>query len=601
MYSFIKSCSKWINTSVKLRGIDGDYTLSIVLQNASIAYGYFAISDKFNPLFLVPISNLMDLEYNSNDLLIRFHEYDEKELIFEFSNSNDLEIFVSQFTICSKLTTDINNRFSNENATFMKSITKQVSPSNLTRGTVDIASILLPLDTVHSQKTWEQRIIKCNIPYYTEIYGFNFGFLTYNVGTKDGNDDVVSFLAAIFSGPRVDALFIALEEINYGTESIVIGSTAAKGEWLKTFRKVMTLTQLDYALLKCESLGGVFTAVFIRPSFPHYFAVEQPQQLRLGVAGILANKSALIYHMIISRASFYVVGCHLAPHTGNNKERLAQIELILKQIPECDYIIILGDMNFRILLPYKNAVEFANEHKISELLETDQLKAGLNFTDILTGFEEGPITFPPTYKFDVGTNTYDTGPKHRAPAYTDRVIVKTSDRRSKVGPSPKMIFETDLLRTKVQNIKFITEDNFGTDDHPINYPSKPECLTYTSLQAKISDHRPVFALWKFQVPVINTEKYKQLKDLMQKKKEEAKLFAKPIVQHEIKDNVLEIKNIGCCWAIWSADCQNVRLNRTSGIIYPTQSEMIRFEKQIPDDSGSIKLSFERGSPIEINV
>lgn len=27
---------------------------------------------------------------------------------------------------------------------------------------------------------------------------------------------------------------------------------------------------------------------------------------------------------------------------------------------------------------------------------------------VLEGFYEGPLKFPPTYKFDVGTNTYDT-------------------------------------------------------------------------------------------------------------------------------------------------------------------------------------------------
>lgn len=27
---------------------------------------------------------------------------------------------------------------------------------------------------------------------------------------------------------------------------------------------------------------------------------------------------------------------------------------------------------------------------------------------VLEGFQEGPLKFPPTYKFDVGTNMYDT-------------------------------------------------------------------------------------------------------------------------------------------------------------------------------------------------
>lgn len=31
-----------------------------------------------------------------------------------------------------------------------------------------------------------------------------------------------------------------------------------------------------------------------------------------------------------------------------------------------------------------------------------------NTESILEGFNEGPLKFPPTYKFDVGTHTYDT-------------------------------------------------------------------------------------------------------------------------------------------------------------------------------------------------
>uniref|UniRef100_A0A3B3YFS7 Uncharacterized protein n=1 Tax=Poecilia mexicana TaxID=48701 RepID=A0A3B3YFS7_9TELE len=41
---------------------------------------------------------------------------------------------------------------------------------------------------------------------------------------------------------------------------------------------------------------------------------------------------------------------------------------------------------------------------------------------VLEGFQEGPLRFPPTYKFDVGTNTYDTSGKKRKPAWTDRIL-----------------------------------------------------------------------------------------------------------------------------------------------------------------------------------
>lgn len=603
MFSFFKSCSKWLHIPVKLKGYDDVFTLSIILEKASVAFAHLAISDQFNIQFITPVSILIEMEYNEIDLLLRFHEHNEKEIIFEFSNSNDLEVFISQFNICSKLTTKIESMFAQENANFINTFTQpQTRPTNLTKGTAEIASVLLPIDSPLAEKTWKQRVLESNKPFITEIYGLKFGFLTWNVGEAKVTDEIINPISAIFSGPRMDALFVVLEEINYGTESIVIGSSAAKGEWLRVFRKIMHAVQLDYALIKCESLGGVFSALFVRPEFAEYFSVREPQTLRLGVAGILANKSALIYNIVASEASFFVVGCHLAPHTGHYKERLQQLELILKQIPECDYVVILGDMNFRLMITYEKAVELANEGNIEELLETDQLKAALNFTDLMKGFTEGEIKFAPTYKYDKGTDDFDTGPKHRAPAYTDRVIVRTSPPRIKVGPTDKFIFETDLLRTKINNcFKFETDDNFGTDEFPVNYPSPPTCLTYTYMNARISDHRPVFALFQFPIPIIQRKNYKFLCDLMEKKKKEAKLFSTPIVKYKVVDEYLDIANVGCCWVRWRADAVGATLQNTKGVIFPTMNALTKFTKNSANEPAKITIYVEGLKPHEINI
>lgn len=41
-------------------------------------------------------------------------------------------------------------------------------------------------------------------------------------------------------------------------------------------------------------------------------------------------------------------------------------------------------------------------------LSVSQLNMAKGSETVLEGFHEGPIKFPPTYKFDVGTDTYDT-------------------------------------------------------------------------------------------------------------------------------------------------------------------------------------------------
>ena len=50
-----------------------------------------------------------------------------------------------------------------------------------------------------------------------------------------------------------------------------------------------------------------------------------------------------------------------------------------------------------------------------------------------TVFYEPPINFLPTYKFDVGTNEYDSSEKKRAPAWTDRIFYRSLDKNFAVN------------------------------------------------------------------------------------------------------------------------------------------------------------------------
>eukprot|EP00834_Sanchytrium_tribonematis_P005178 NODE_297_length_10490_cov_1.102974.p5 type:complete len:240 gc:universal NODE_297_length_10490_cov_1.102974:4087-3368(-) len=77
---------------------------------------------------------------------------------------------------------------------------------------------------------------------------------------------------------------------------------------------------------------------------------------------------------------------------------------------------------------------------------------------------EHPISFNPTYKFDNGTDNYDTSEKLRKPAWTDRIL-----------------FKGDM-----------------------------GCELYSSASLKVSDHKPVYALFKTRVVLIDHLKRKEL-------------------------------------------------------------------------------------------
>lgn len=89
--------------------------------------------------------------------------------------------------------------------------------------------------------------------------------------------------------------------------------------------------------------------------------------------------------------------------------------------------ILNGDLNYRIDTMSRDIViKAVQSGNLEKLLERDQLLVSRrkNPTFGLKAFVELPIQFDPTYKYDVGSNTYDSSEKHRAPAWCDRILYR---------------------------------------------------------------------------------------------------------------------------------------------------------------------------------
>ena len=88
-----------------------------------------------------------------------------------------------------------------------------------------------------------------------------------------------------------------------------------------------------------------------------------------------------------------------------------------------DNIFWLGDLNYRIAgLDTNEVKDYLKENNLTELQNNDQFYQQRHQRKVFVGFKEGPITFPPTYKYDPGTNSWDSSEKARPPAWTDRIL-----------------------------------------------------------------------------------------------------------------------------------------------------------------------------------
>lgn len=125
--------------------------------------------------------------------------------------------------------------------------------------------------------------------------------------------------------------------------------------------------------------------------------------------------------------------------------------------------------------------------------DLDQLALEKGRGRILKGFQEGEILFPPTYKYDKRSTRFDTSKKARCPAWTDRIFYSnsnsTSTNRSNVNGRHFM-----KSADGGQNTTTVTTCQASNETVPI-VPKPPLLVqnSYSSLDVRSSDHRPVYA------------------------------------------------------------------------------------------------------------
>lgn len=301
------------------------------------------------------------------------------------------------------------------------------------------------------------------------------------------------------SPPKQMNDFVLPTALEHVPDIIVFGtqeSCSERFEWEVTLQETLGPTHI---LLHSTSLGTLHLAVFIRRDLIWFCSEPEDANLSVRPGTAFRTKGAIAISFCLFGSSFLFVTSHLTAHQQKVKERVSDVKKIIHSLDlprnltvkhrnkdvtqNFDSVFWCGDLNFRLSEPREKLMQWIEttqfplpEHLPHGLMHTDQLTTVLADGAAFKGFREAKITFPPTYKYDPGTQRFDTSSKQRAPAYTDRILYK---------------FKPMPATTVHRRTSSITGNK---NSHP---PSPVKCLAYDSVQSIItSDHKPVWALFR---------------------------------------------------------------------------------------------------------
>ncbi|GBB91089.1 hypothetical protein RclHR1_01820018 [Rhizophagus clarus] len=206
----------------------------------------------------------------------------------------------------------------------------------------------------------------------------------------------------------------------------------------------------NYVMLRSGQLVGTALVIYARADIVSNIRNVEYVMKKTGLRGMAGNKGAVAIRLDYHDASMCFVTAHLAAGHSNIDERNRDYKTIndgllfrnARRLEHHEYVIWLGDFNYRISLSNEEVRSLIENEDFTELLEAEQLTKQMEFGQAFGDYIEGPITFLPTYKYDNGTNNYDTSEKQRVPAWTDRILYRGSKIRQ-IGYSRAEIMVSD--------------------------------------------------------------------------------------------------------------------------------------------------------------
>eukprot|EP01104_Vermistella_antarctica_P017880 TRINITY_DN6440_c1_g1_i1.p1 TRINITY_DN6440_c1_g1~~TRINITY_DN6440_c1_g1_i1.p1 ORF type:complete len:823 (+),score=144.59 TRINITY_DN6440_c1_g1_i1:161-2629(+) len=236
-----------------------------------------------------------------------------------------------------------------------------------------------------------------------------------------------------------EIIAVAVQECSH--EPTVEGAASTVQDWLRRVNECISTTS-TYDLVGQSSLLTMHLFVFVASkSFNRVTRVSIGTEAT-GLARVIGNKGAMAIRFNFDETALCFLGSHLAAHQDKVADRNRDFKEIVKEInigskkldftAQFNHMFWMGDLNYRIDLPRKKVCELTAKSDWKTLNEHDQLNKERKAGRVFQGWEEGKVSFRPTYRYLRGTNDYNDE-LGRIPAWCDRVLWKSlspSDARS---------------------------------------------------------------------------------------------------------------------------------------------------------------------------
>lgn len=331
---------------------------------------------------------------------------------------------------------------------------------------------------------------------------------TWNVnGQPPMEESILPWLNSI-NGPA-DVYVIGFQEIVELSPQQIMATDMTK---LQVWERLILNTLNEnfgsntYIPIKSCQLVGAAVCVFVKQIHIRCITHVQSAIKKTGLAGLSGNKGGVAVSFNFHDSSLCFICAHLAAGQSNWSDRNNDYRTIndglefgrRTKIPEHEFVVWLGDFNYRVDMENDLVRKRLDAGDVEHIFKEDQLSKCMAHNLVFQGFHEGKISFLPTYRYDAGTNNYDTSEKNRTPAWCDRILFKgkmkqLSYERAELMSSDHKPVKAEFIipvkmidkikKEKIQNDLFMQYTKYGRPisnleegvliDAPLNPPKLP--------------------------------------------------------------------------------------------------------------------------------